>query len=307
MSTSARGTTDFSELDDDSTPLGRAVFWGLVLLGVGSLLLFVAWLMGWVRLFSDPRLAEIKKLQADAQKQFTANGGPQNLEEAKAAVASMQQIREKMEKLPESLRREAGRDSGAMFRGAMRTRINAYFALPPEQRQAELDRQIKQEELMRQAFMESRPMGGRPGGGAGGGPGGPDRGPGGRGNGERGAGGRGPGGGPDGGNGGSFAGGPGGPGGGPGGPPGGGPPGGGPPGGGPPGGPGGGPPGGPGGGPGGPGGGPGGPRGNTEEDRNRWRKNIIDSTTPEQRAQYTEYRRAMEARREQLGQSRGQR
>ena len=298
MSTSARGTTDFSELDDDSTPLGRAVFWGLVLLGVCSLLLFVAWLMGWVRLFSDPRLAEIKKLQADAQKQFTANGGPQNLEEAKAAVASMQQIREKMEKLPESLRREAGRDSGAMFRGAMRTRINAYFALPPEQRQAELDRQIKQEELMRQAFMESRPTGGRPGGGPGGpdrGPG--DRGPGGRGNGERGPGGRGPGGGPDGGNGGSFAGGPGGPGGGPGGPPGGGPPGG----------PGGGPPGGPPGGPGGPGGGPGGPRGNTEEDRNRWRKNIIDSTTPEQRAQYTEYRRAMEARREQLGQSRGQR
>ena len=164
MSTSARGTTDFSELDDDSTTLGKAVVWGLVLLGVGSLLFFVAWLMGWVRLFSDPRLAEIKKLQTDAQKQFTANGGPQNLEEAKAAVASMQQIREKMEKLPESLRREAGRDSGAMFRGAMRTRINAYFALPPEQRQAELDRQIKQEQLFVQAFM----AGGGPGGGAGG-------------------------------------------------------------------------------------------------------------------------------------------
>lgn len=276
MSTSARAATDFSELDDDSTPLGKAVFWGLILLGVGSFLFFVAWFMGWVRLFSDPRLVEIKKLQAEAQKQFTANGGPQNLEEAKAAVASMQQIREKMEKLPESLRREAGRDSGAMFRGAMRTRINAYFALPPEQRQAELDRQIKQEELMRQAFMESRPTGGRPGGGGPDrGPG--DRGPGNRGGGDRGPGGRGPGGGP-GGDAGAFA---GGPGGGPGGPPGG-----------------------PGGGPGGP---PGGPRGNTEEDRNRWRKNIIDSTTPEQRAQYTEYRRAMEARREQLGQSRGPR
>ncbi|NDC54513.1 MAG: hypothetical protein EBZ74_09555, partial [Planctomycetia bacterium] len=52
-----------------------------------------------------------------------------------------------------------------------------------------------------------------------------------------------------------------------------------------------------------PGGGPPGgpPRGGTEEDRNRWRKQIIDTTTPEQRAQYVEYRRAMDQRRKELG------
>jgi ABC-type arginine/histidine transport system permease subunit len=36
---------------------------------------------------------------------------------------------------------------GSMFR----QQINAYFAVPPAQRRAELDRQIDQEELMRKA------------------------------------------------------------------------------------------------------------------------------------------------------------
>lgn len=72
------------------------------------------------------------------------------------------------------------------------------------------------------------------------------------------------------------------------------------------GGPGGGPPGGgpgrgPGGGPGG--GGPpgGGRRGGTEEARNERSKRRLDQSTPEQRAQQSEYRRAMEERRTQLG------
>jgi len=138
------------------------------------------------------------------------------------------------------MRREAGRQGGNVFRNTMRTRINAYFSLPADQRQAELDRQIKQEELFRKAWESSRPAGGRQGGppggvaanGGGGGQGGAGGGPGG----------------------------------------------------------------------GGPGGGGGPPRGGSEEDRNRWRKNMIDSTSPEQRARYVEYRRAMEARRDQLGQ-----
>ena len=48
-----------------------------------------------------------------------------------------------------------------------------------------------------------------------------------------------------------------------------------------------------------PSGGP--PQGGSEEDRNRWRKSMIDSTTPEQRSRYVEYRRAMDERREQRG------
>jgi len=44
-----------------------------------------------------------------------------------------------------------------------------------------------------------------------------------------------------------------------------------------------------------------GPPGGSEEDRNRFRKEILDSTTPEQRARFVEYIGAIERRRGQLG------
>jgi hypothetical protein len=44
-----------------------------------------------------------------------------------------------------------------------------------------------------------------------------------------------------------------------------------------------------------------GPPGGSEEDRNRFRKEMIDSTTPEQRARFVEYIGAIERRRGQLG------
>ena len=248
MSTASMRSRDFSELDDETSSTGKAVRWLLILLAVAFLAFLVAWLLGYVRLTTDPRIVEIQKLQAETQQKFMANGGPQTLDEAKEAVAAMGQIREKIEALPENMRREAGRQGGNVLRNTMRTRINAYFSMPPEQRQAELDRQIKQEDLFRKAWEASRPAGGRQGGPPGGvaanggaGGGGPGAaGPGGGGAGGGGAGGGGRGGGVP-------------------------------------------------------------PRNGTEEDRNRWRKNMIDSTSPEQRAKYVEYRRAMEARREQLG------
>lgn len=59
------------------------------------------------------------------------------------------------------------------------------------------------------------------------------------------------------------------------------------------------PPGAPPGGPGGPPGGGGPPSG--DDARNRWMKGIIDSTSPEQRARFTEHRRAIEERRRERG------
>jgi hypothetical protein len=44
-----------------------------------------------------------------------------------------------------------------------------------------------------------------------------------------------------------------------------------------------------------------GPLGGSEEDRNRFRKEILDSTTPEQRARFVEYIGAIDRRRGQLG------
>ena len=227
-----------SAWDDDSSTSGRAVRWILAVVALALLLFLGAWLLGYIRFTTDPRVLEARALQAEAQKLFTANGGPTTMQEAEAAVAAMQAVREKVDALPEPLRREVGRGSG--FRATMQARINAYFALPADKRQAELDRQIAQEDLMRKAFEKANPngWGGPPGGGQAGG-GQQASGPGG---------------------GGAGAGGPGG---------------------------------------GGPGGGP--PRGGNQDDQNRWRKGMIDSTSPQQRTQYSEYRRAMDTRREQLG------
>ena len=44
-----------------------------------------------------------------------------------------------------------------------------------------------------------------------------------------------------------------------------------------------------------------GPLGGSEEDRNRFRKEMLDSTTPEQRARFVEYIGAIDRRRRQLG------
>jgi len=191
----------------------------------------VAWLGGWIRFTTDPRVAEIQKLQEEARQKFVSTRGPQTLAEATEAVTMMATIRQKTEALPASLRPQVERSGGGVFRSAMRQRIDAYFALPPAKRQAELDRQIKQEEMMRNAFETASKVAGFFGGGP---PGGGDRG----------------------GQGGGQSGGP-------------------------------------------PGGGP--PTGGSQEGVNKWRKQIIDSTTPEQRARYVEYRRAMDQRRKELG------
>lgn len=198
---------------------------GLVLVG-----LLVAWLLGWFRFATDPRVLEIKAMQEAARQKMTASGGPQTMADATAAMASMGEIRDKIEALPPNLRQQVERSGGSMFREAFRARIDEYLTAPPQQRLAVLDRQIDQEEMMRKAFEAGRgamaALGGG-GGNAGGGDSGAAK----------------SGGNP-----------------------------------------------------------PRGPRGSrTEEDRNKWRKSMIDRTTPEQRARYVEYRRAMEERREKRG------
>ena len=206
--------------DDSSKPVGK---W-LAVIGLIALVAFlIAWLGGWIRFTTDPRITEIQKLQDEARQKFVVTGGPTTIAEATEAVTMMATIRQKVEALPANLRPQAERSGSSVFRSAMRQRIDAYFTLPPAQRQAELDRQIKQEEMMRKAFETASSVAGFFGGG----------------------------------------------------PPGGGPPGG--------------------------GQGSGASQAPSQDRSNKWRKGIIDSTTPEQRARYVEYRRAMDQRRKELG------
>jgi hypothetical protein len=143
-----------------------ATFWAGLAIGIGMLAFLAAWLLGWFRFTTDPRVQEILQLQEEARQKFMANGGPQTVAEATEAVASMGAIRQKMETLPESLQEQVRRGSGSMFRSMMRAQINAYFDAPPEKRKEELDRQIKQEEMMRKAFQAASSVSGFFGGGS---------------------------------------------------------------------------------------------------------------------------------------------
>lgn len=222
-STASRSTADGSGAGPVVWAIGAAM---LLLLAA-----ILAWWLGWLSFGTDPRVVEIQQLQEEAQKQFSANGGPSTVTAAMAAVTSMNTIRAKVEALPPHLREQVERRGAGMFQSAMRARIDEYYQAPPAQRQAILDKQIDQEEAMSKAFEAARSVAGAFGGGgttsgssapASGGPGG--------------------------------------------------------------------------------GGPPGGPRrSGNEDDRNRRIKSIIDRTTPEQRAQWVEHRRAIDERRAQRG------
>jgi len=201
---------------------------GAVLAAVVLITVTVAWLAGWIMVGTDPRVREILDLQEQARERYGQGGGPTNLADATAAVTSMMEIRRKTEQLPEHLRPQVERSAGNVFRAAFRARIDSYFALPPAQRQAELDRQINQDEMMRKAFEAGSSVMSALGGGQGSPQAGaaqaaaqpPARTP--------------------------WA-------------------------------------------------------SRSEEERNRWRKSMLDRTSPQDRARYTEYRRAIDARREQRG------
>lgn len=137
---------------------------------LAMLAFLVAWFGGWLSRSTDPRVVAIQRMAEEARQKFVANGGPQTLAEAKESVATMERIREEIRNLPESLQPQAEAAGGSLFRSAMRQRIDAYLAAPPEKRVAELDRHIQQEELMRQAFAASAGPGNA--GGGSGGPGG---------------------------------------------------------------------------------------------------------------------------------------
>lgn len=238
MSTAAIRSSRTARVPTRETEASNRGLWVAVIAGLVLLALIAAWFLGWISFVTDPRVTEIQQLQQEAQKQFGEGGGPKTIAEATAAVTAMNTIRTKVEALPSHLRPQVEREGGSMFRSAFRARIDSYFAASPEKRQAELDRQIDQEEMMRKAFDAGRAIAGVFGGGQG----------------SQAAGGTAQGG---------TA---------PGGTTGGGPP------------------------------APTGSRSSSsEESRNKWRKSMIDRTTPEQRSRYVEYRRAMDERREQRG------
>jgi hypothetical protein len=200
-----------------SSGVGR---WLAAIAALAVLGLAAAWWFGWFGAAVDPRVAEIQKMREELAAKYPDGAGPTNLAEATAMATAMYGIRQKIEALPENLRPQAERGGGSMFRSAMRARIDTYFNAPPAQRDAVLDRQIDEMEVMRKAFEAAEKVTAALGGGS------------------------------------TAAAAP--------------------------------PPGGP-------------PRSTNEDERNKFRKGIIDRTSPAERARYVEYWRAVAERREKRG------
>ena len=169
----ARGKSRGYVPPEEKKAKGSAGRWIGVIVALLVFGLLGAWATGLFGRRTDVRIVEIRKMSDEMSKQM-ATGGPQNEDEAKAFVQSMGQIREKIQALPEDLRGQAfrGGGMGRGFQAAMQANMKSFFATPPAQREAELDRQIKREQMMQKAFAAAGGFGGGPGGPGGGGPGG---------------------------------------------------------------------------------------------------------------------------------------
>jgi hypothetical protein len=149
---------------------------GRTLLAVVALLL-IAWLGGWIRFTTDPRLAEVLALQREVDRLVAADGGPKTEAEASVIAAAWGRIREKTEALPPRLRGQAAAAGWATAEAGRRRAMDRFFATPPADRKAELDRQIKSERLIGGALAATAaarsgataaaaPSAGQPGGGS---------------------------------------------------------------------------------------------------------------------------------------------
>ena len=148
-SASAKSRPSSGVKDREAAGFGR---WIALLAMLAALTLAVAWWLGWFDAATDPRVVEIQKMRADLAAKYPNGSGPTDIVEATAMATAMYGIRQKIEALPENLRPQAERGGGSMFRTAMRARMDAYFNAPPTQRNAVLDRQIDEMEIMRKAF-----------------------------------------------------------------------------------------------------------------------------------------------------------
>jgi hypothetical protein len=123
---------------------------GLILAALLALLL--AWLLGF---FSVPReVLEIRGLvdgEIAELRKVARNELPLASDAPGFAV-----IRDRVRDLPPDLRRQANQDVGRLLAAREQAELDSYFNLPPERRQAELDRRIKAEEGRREAREAAR-------------------------------------------------------------------------------------------------------------------------------------------------------
>lgn len=118
----------------------------LFLLGVP-----IAWALGFL---STPRaVAEVARIvdQQVAEYDRVARG-----EVPYAAAPDMRPFLDTFRDVPPAYRQQVGQQMGRLWEARGRAEMDSYFALPPQQRQAELDRRIKAEEQRRAQWQAER-------------------------------------------------------------------------------------------------------------------------------------------------------
>jgi hypothetical protein len=128
----------------------------------------LGWWLGWFGRPEDPRVTEIKALQQELAAKYPPEQGPRNVAEAAERVAAITTVMTRIAALPEDLRPEAMEPGRRIMMRSMEAKIDGYFALPPKERDAYLDGEIRQMEFMRKAFeagqtvMNAVGLGGKP-------------------------------------------------------------------------------------------------------------------------------------------------
>ncbi len=122
---------------------------------ISLLLLFTGLLLWWGGSFAPPAAVaelrtlvdeEVSRLAKVARNEIPYDGGRTDLGDL------FQKIRD----VPEPYRDQARQQMGRLFSARERAAAGSYFALPPNQRRAELDRRIKADESRRQQWAAER-------------------------------------------------------------------------------------------------------------------------------------------------------
>lgn len=118
-----------------------------------AVILALIWFTGW---FSAPRPVRDMRALVDEQ---VALLGRVARNDAPLSEVSFAPVFERMREVPAAYRDQVRGDLGRLFAAREAAEINSFFALPPAERQAELDRRIRAEEQRRQAREASRTAG----------------------------------------------------------------------------------------------------------------------------------------------------
>jgi hypothetical protein len=138
----------------NSHPSGGSFRGRALAAGFGAvLILFLIWLAG---SFSAPRPVRDVRALVDEQ---VAHLGRVSRNEAPLSEVSFAPVFERMRDVPAAYREQVRGDLGRLFAAREAAEINSFFALPPAERQAELDRRIRASEQRRQAREASRNAG----------------------------------------------------------------------------------------------------------------------------------------------------